>query len=63
MLSRGSCRLQTQRVPLARLSLVTMEGTSFGARYREAMEALTQALTPVDLSTPLNARKAPLESI
>lgn len=39
-----ACRLQTQRVPVHRLSLVTMDGTTFGIHYREAMECLTQQL-------------------
>jgi len=39
-----ACRLQTQKVPVSRLSLVTLDGTGFGARYREALDFLTQNL-------------------
>ncbi|CAE7227526.1 desi1 [Symbiodinium pilosum] len=39
-----ACKLRTQKVPVARLSLVTLDGSTFGARYREALDVLTQQL-------------------
>eukprot|EP00440_Ansanella_granifera_P076603 gb/GFBE01083122.1/.p1 GENE.gb/GFBE01083122.1/~~gb/GFBE01083122.1/.p1 ORF type:complete len:638 (+),score=148.37 gb/GFBE01083122.1/:1-1914(+) len=43
----GSCsssRLKTEKMPLSRLSLATLDGITVGADYREALDTLTQQL-------------------